>query len=174
MSADEGSQGGVGDVRHVGADITKSDAVLIVVDGNGLPVVDPLDILSPSEHGSPGEVLLDLKSRAIEHLRRLGPASVSVYGPAKYANWKFHDLRPRCQIEAALLLAAAELGVSVFEQTPQACGKAVGLKYTEIEKKLPALVDLSGFTRKGRRAKALAAVLSSAGIELRGAGDGGE
>ncbi len=151
----------------VGFDPSKSDLIAIVIDGDGRPVPDELDRLEPASHGTTAERHRDLMLRLRQHLRRLRPLCVAIYGTAKNAQWKYNDLRPRVLAEAAVMLAASEEGVPVIEVSPHQAGRVVGAPHSKVPDRVQQLIFLGGYTRVDRRAKALAAAWTATDVDPR-------
>lgn len=143
----------------IGVDPSTSDLVFVLIDGEDGLVDDALDTVRLAAHGSPASSLLDTKDRLSEHLRRVDPQAVAVYGTTKYGGWNLNHLRPRAMLEAALLIAAAESGVCHVEVDPHDAAKTFGCAFNLVPEEAMKRIDLAGYTKLPRRAKALAAAI---------------
>lgn len=151
-------------MTFVGVDPAKGDLVAVVLDQLGAPYTDALDVIALPRHGTPAARLLDVKDRIVQHLERLKPRLVAVFGTTKYSAWKLNDLRPRAHLEAALMVAAAEAGVVLEEVSPHDAAKTLAVPHAEIPDRVPEIVTLEHYTKRDRRARAVAAAWHAAGI----------
>lgn len=146
-------------------DVSKVDAVAVSVGASGHPVPDALDRLRVADGLDDAERLTDLLGRARQHVARLAPSRVALVDTTKTNQWKLSDLRPRVELETVLLLAATAQGVPALRVSQHTCLKPTGAaRTTEIADRVASAVDLTGFTRKDRRALAVAAAWTLLGL----------
>jgi hypothetical protein len=96
--------------RVLGLTIAAGTIYAAVVECPDTPIFD--DSFERLDHaaglGGPAQ-LADFSARFKQEIRRIRPTAVGVLNTRKYANWKYADAFKRVSLEAAVMLAVADL-----------------------------------------------------------------
>lgn len=152
----------------VGFDVTKRNALAVVLDGDGRPVDDDLDRLELPPGLNETEALNTLMQDAAQHFRRLSPSLVAIVDTTRTNNWALNDLRPRVQMETAIQLAAVSAGCDAQRISAHDAAKPLGVSGYDLSKGVLSQVDLSRYTYAQRRAQAIGAAWYAAALDPRG------
>lgn len=160
---DEDQQNAPPDKLVVGVSIHAGVAYFGVVKCPDVILIDDrLDRIVPATQGSLSTDLDDFKNRVLQELRRLQPHAVGVGFTRKYGGWTAQNAFKRFSLDAAVMIAAAELGVRCDRVKLEAAAKAVGVPPTKMDELGASSLGISPPRNRTERTWAVATALAVA------------
>lgn len=160
MSSKTDSDDAPGPGRVVGVSVRGGRAYFAVVECPDTFVAgDPLDRITPTQQVERPDVLGDFKDRVAQEFRRVRPRAVGVGFTRKYKNWSAEQAFKRFSLDAAVMLAAFDLGIPCQQVKEEDAARAVGVAPTKLAEQAAARLGIDATDYWDERVWAIATAL---------------
>jgi hypothetical protein len=135
-----------------------------VLDEDGVPTSDELKQLTLPKGVALAPGLLKLTQQAVQHFKRIKPTMIALVDTTKNNQWLLSSLRPRVELEAAIMFAAAMVEVPAERVSPHDACKPLKVLHNHLAAGARARFDFSPWTYPNERAEAAAAAWCLSGV----------